>query len=120
MSILAFVLMSSVCVISAFAQAGPDAQRVAKVKKEVNKIGVDERANVRLTDGTVLKGRIKEIGDDYFVLVEKQTADSRLVRFDQVKQVRSVVDNPLSDPATVLGLALIPAIIVVGVMARGH
>ena len=120
MSILAVALISSVCVISAFAQADPDAQRVAKVRKDVNKIGVDERANVRLNDGTVLKGRIKEIGDDYFVLIEKQTADSRQVRFAQVKQVRSVVDNPLSDPSTVLGLALIPAIIVACVMARGH
>jgi hypothetical protein len=117
--ILAFAVISPVCLISVAAQADPDAQRIAKVKKDVNKIGVDERVNVRIVDGTVIKGRIKEIGDDYFVLIEKQTADSRMLRFAQVKQVRSVVDNPLSDPAVVLGLALIPVIIVAAVMSRG-
>lgn len=120
MLIMVVALISFVCVDSAFAQADSDAQRVAKVKRAVNKIGVDEKVNVRLMDGTVLKGRTTEIGDDYFVLIDKQTADPRLVRFAQVKQVRSVVDNPLSDPAAVLGLALIPAIIVACVMARGH
>jgi hypothetical protein len=117
--ILAFAVISPVCVISVAAQADADAQRIAKVKKDVNKIGVDERVNVRIMDGTVIKGRIKEIGDDYFVLIEKRTADSRMLRFAQVKQVRSVVDNPLSDPAVVLGLALIPVIIVAAVMSRG-
>jgi len=118
-SILAVVLVNVACAVSACAQGDIEVQRVAKVKKDVNKIGVDERVNVRIMDGTVIKGRIKEIGDDYFVLIEKRTADSRMLRFAQVKQVRSVVDNPFSDPAVVLGLALIPVIIVAAVMSRG-
>lgn len=118
--ILAIAVISPVCVNCVFAQADPDGQRIAKIRKDVNKIGVDEKVNVRVIDGTVIKGRIKEIGDDYFVLIEKRTADSRLIRFAQVKQVRSVVDNPLSDPAAVLGLALIPVIIVAAVMSRGQ
>lgn len=120
MSILVVGVLTFICAVPVFAQADQDAQRVAKVKRDVTKIGVDERANVRFMDGTVLKGRINEIGDDYFVLIDKRTADARLVRFAQVKQVRSVVDNPFSDPAVVLGIALIPAIIVACVMARGN
>ena len=118
-SILAVALVTSMCAVSVCAQADIEAQRVAKVKRDVNRIGVDEKLNVQLMDGTVLKGRVKEIGDEYFVLIEKRTADSRVLRFTQVKQVRSVVDNPFSDPAVVLGLALIPVIIVAAVMSRG-
>jgi hypothetical protein len=34
------------------------------VKHAVNKIGIDENAKVSLQDGTKLKGRIVEIGED--------------------------------------------------------
>ena len=62
-----------------------------------------KNARVSLQDGTKLKGRIAEIGEDYFVLVEKKTANSNRISFAQVKQVKPVVDNPLGDPAVVRG-----------------
>ena len=106
------------CVTSTPAQTDKDAQRLAKVKHAVNKIGIDENARVSL-HGTKLKGRIAEIGEDYSVLVEKKTANSNRISFTQVKQVKPVVDNPLGDPAVVLGLALLPTIIVLAVLAKG-
>src|SRR5258708_2559808 len=117
---LATWLISFGCVTSTPAQTDKDAQRLAKVKHAVNKIGIDENARVSLQDGTKLKGRTAEIGEDYFVLVEKKTANSNRISFTDVKQVRPVVDNPLGDPAVVLGLALLPTIIVLGVLAKGH
>ncbi|HYR78063.1 MAG TPA: hypothetical protein VEM96_19775 [Pyrinomonadaceae bacterium] len=117
---LATWLISLGCVTSISAQTAKEAQRLAKVKHAVNKIGIDEDARVSLQDGTILKGRIAEIGGDYFVLVEKKTANSNRISFAQVKQVKSVVDNPLGDPAVVLGLALIPTILGLAVLAKGH
>ena len=108
------------CVTSAPAQTDKDAQRLAKVKHAVNEVGIDENVKVTLLDGTKLKGRIAGIGEDYFVLVEKKTADSNRISFAQVKQVKSIVDNPLGDPAVVLGLALIPTIIGLAFLAKGH
>ena len=93
------------------AQSNKVAQRIAKVKRTVNEIGFDEKVNVKLMDGSKVKGRISEIGDDFFVLVESKTADSRRLTFAQVSQIGRVIDNPFSDPKTILGLALIPTII---------
>jgi len=119
-SMLTVVVVSLGCVTSASAQTDKDAQRLAKLKHAVNRIGIDENAKVSLQDGTKLKGRIVEIGEDYFVLVEKKTANSNRISFAQVKQVKSVVDNPLGDPAVLLGLALIPTIIGLSILAKGH
>lgn len=118
--LLSVLLTSSVCVSSTPAQADKESQRVDRVKRQVNKIGVDERVEVRLTDSTRVKGRISLIGDNYLVLVDRKTGDSTTLKFAQVKQIRTPLDNPFSDPAVLIGLAVIPAIIVACVLAKGE
>ena len=93
------------------AQTPADAERIAKVKRTVNKIGSDANVNVKFLDGSTAKGRITIIGNDSFVLVNKKTTDSMTIGFAQVKQVSRAGDNALSDPGMWLGIALIPAII---------
>jgi hypothetical protein len=115
---VATLLISLACVMPTPAQADKESQRVARVKGQVNKVGVDENVEVRLTDSSKLQGRITIIGDDYFVLVDRKTGDATTLRFAQVKQIRGVLDNPFSDPAVLVGLALIPAIIVLSVLAK--
>jgi hypothetical protein len=115
---LSVLLISLVCVSSTPAQAGKESQLVDKVKHQVNKIGVDENVEVRLSDSTKLNGRISVIGDDYFVLVDRKTADATTLNFAQVKQIRTALDNPFSDPAVLIGLAFIPVIIVACVLAK--
>ena len=93
------------------AQSNKDAQRVAKMKRTVNKIGVDEKIEVKLLDGSKIKGRITEIGDQYFVLIADKTGDTRRLTYGQVKQAGPSVDTPFNDPKGWLAIALIPAII---------
>jgi RecB family exonuclease len=112
------LLISLVCVTSTPAQADKESQRVEKVKHQVNKIGVDENVEVRLTNSTKLKGRIGSIGADYFVVVDRKTGDATTLNFAQVKQIRTALDNPFSDPAVLMGLACIPAIIFLSVLAK--
>ena len=109
--ILVVALIHLTFVTSAPAQVNRDAERIAKVKRNVNKVGFDEKIQVKLLNGTKLKGRITVIGDEFFVLTENKTGDTRKVTFAEVKQAGSVVDNPFNDPATWLGLALLPTII---------
>ena len=111
-------LISLVCVTSTPAQADKEFQRVEKVKHQVNRIGVDENVEVRLSDSSKLKGRISIIGEDNLVLVDRKTGDATTITFAQVKQIRTTLDNPFSDPAVLMGLACIPAIIIVCVMAK--
>ena len=100
------------------AQADKEFQRVEKVKHQVNRIGVDENVEVRLSDSSKLKGRISIIGEDNLVLVDRKTGDATTITFAQVKQIRTTLDNPFSDPAVLMGLAFIPAIIIICVLAK--
>ena len=93
------------------AQNQSDVQRVAKVQRGVNKIGSDANVKIKFVDGSTAKGRITVIGDTSFVLINKKTTDSITISFAQVKEVRRVGDNPFSDPAMWVGIAMIPAII---------
>lgn len=97
--------------ISTPGQVQADAERIAKVKRTINKIGSDANVNVKFLDGSTAKGRITIIGDTSFVLVNKKTTDSMTIGFAQVEHVGRGDDNALSDPAMWLGIAMIPAII---------
>jgi hypothetical protein len=99
-------------------QTQSDAERIAKVKRTVNKIGSDANVNVKFLDGSTAKGRITVIGDTSFVLVNKKTTDSMTIGFAQVKHVARIDDNVLSDPAMWMGIAMIPAIIGLCLWAR--
>ena len=62
---LAFVLVALAinfaCATSAPAQSNKDVLRIDKLRKDVEKIGFDERVEVKLNDGTKLKGRVTGI-----------------------------------------------------------
>ncbi|HXT62842.1 MAG TPA: hypothetical protein VN696_07390 [Pyrinomonadaceae bacterium] len=100
------------------AQTQADAERIAKVKRTVNKIGSDANVNIKFLDGRTAKGRITVIGDSSFVLVNKKMTDSMTIGFAQVKEVGRVGDNAFSDPAMWVGIAMIPAIIGLCLWAR--
>ena len=117
-SLFSVLLVSFVCVTSTPAQADKESQRIGKVKHQVNRIGFDENVEVRLTDASKLKGRISVISENNFVLVDSKTGDATTITFAQVKQIRTTLDNPFSDPSVLMGLAFIPAIIILCVMAK--
>ena len=106
------LLLLNLCVVTTVvAQTQADSERIAKVKRTVNKIGSDANVNVKFLDGSTAKGRITIIGDTSFVLVNKKTTDSVTISYAQVKEVRRAGDNALTDRGMWLGIALIPAII---------
>lgn len=92
-------------------QMQADAERTAKVKRAIDKIGSDANVDVKFLDGSTAKGRITIIGDSSFVLVNQKTTDSMTIAFAQVKQVGRLGDGAFSDPGMWVGLAMIPAII---------
>ena len=113
------VIVFNCSIVSAMpGQSENDARRTARVKRAVNKIGVDEKISVRLLTGPMVKGQLTEIGDEHFVVVEKKTGDTRTFTFAQVKEVGKTLDNGLSDPRTIMGLAFIPLIVGVCLWAR--
>ena len=121
--ILAVVLVglaiNFACATSAPAQASKEVQRIQRLGREINIIGIGENVWVKTLDGTKLKGHINEIGDDYFVVADNKTGNVTRLRFAQVKQVKTVAKKPFSDPAVWLGITLLPVIIALSVLAKG-
>ena len=76
--ILAVATINFACATSAFAQTGKDQQRFSQVKHEVEKLGFDEQVEVRLQNGSTLKGRISGIADDQFMITDKQGTPTKI------------------------------------------
>jgi hypothetical protein len=119
--VLAALMVSSFLVTSAFAKpnAAKDAQLAAGVKAAVAKLGTGSsaRIEIKLIDGTRLKGYVSETAEDHFVIVDDKTGATTAVPYPQVKQVRG---NSLSTGAKiVIGVAVVIGVLaLVGWLAR--
>lgn len=67
-----------------------DARDAAKIKDDVAKLGIgpDARVELRLRDGTKLKGYILEAADDHLAIVVDETRQARQILYTQVKKLR--------------------------------
>ena len=117
--VLAGLAINFACATSTPAQGSKEVQRIQKVGRDINKIGIGEKVWVKTLDGTKLKGRINEIGEDYVVVADNKMGNVTRLTFTQVKQVKARPDNPLADPGGLIGLAFIPVIIVAAILAKG-
>jgi hypothetical protein len=74
-------------------------------------VGKEAKVQVKLKDGTKLKGFISEITDDYFVVTNEKDGQSTAIPYPQAKQVKG---NNLSTGATIaiaVGVALLLGIL---------
>jgi len=116
------VLMLSVLVISLFLSSvtviaetkeEKAAKRAEKVKINVAKLGTgpDAKVEVKLKDGTKIKGYVSDIKEDSFGVVSSQTTASVNVPYNEVKQIKG---NNLSTGvkiAIVVGVILLIGLI---------
>lgn len=75
---------------SAIPQQGQPERRVEKIKVSVRERGVGEsaRVEVRLLDGTKLKGYIREAGENSFVVIDRKTTAMHTVAYEQVDRIK--------------------------------
>ena len=116
--LLAVLLFNAVGVSPAYARRGQgkDARLIEKVKENIRKLGTgtEARIEVKLLDNKKLRGYIKEVGEDNFVVVDEKTGAATTVDYTQVKQVKG--RNRLT--AAKVGLAIGKGVaIVAGVAA---
>jgi sRNA-binding regulator protein Hfq len=100
---------------SVFADTKEDkkAKLAAKIKSEISKLGTgkDARIEVKLKDGTKLKGYVSEISADQFVVMNEKTGTPTSVTYPQAKQVKG---NNLSTGVKILiGVAIVFAVLLV-------
>ena len=87
-----------------------EAKLAEVVKSRVIKLGAGSaaRIEVKLRDKTKIKGYVREIAEDHFVVVDDRTGVTTTIAYPQVKQVKS---NNLSTGAKYAIFVLIMGVI---------
>ena len=122
-SILFIVLvvnLLSVFPVIASTKEEKEAQFAEKVKANIAKLGTgkDARVEVKLKDGTKLKGYISQINDNSFVVVNDTTGASTEIPYPNTKQVKG---NNLSTGAKIaigIGIGVGVGILIVYLVLR--
>src|SRR5262245_25295175 len=107
-SILISLLVGLTCLSTAKADGGKDAERAAKVKEAITRLGTGPaaRVEIKLRDGQRLKGYVSETSENSFLFVDDNGA-AKEVPYPQVQRVKG---NNLSTGAKVaigVGIALV-------------
>ena len=86
------LVINLACAASASAGVSVDkeTERAEKVKADIVKLGTGPQSllEVKLRNGTKLKGYVREAAEDHFVIVEENSDASTKVPYAQVKQVK--------------------------------
>lgn len=95
-----------------------DVKLAAKVKSEIFKLGSgeDARIEVKLKDGTKLRGYVSQINENSFIIVDEITGSTTEVPYPNAKQVKG---NNLSTGVKIaIGVAIVLAVVlVIGLIA---
>lgn len=97
---------------------GKEAKFAEKVKQSVAKLGVgkDSKVQVKLKDGTKLKGYISEISDEYYVVTNEKTGQTTIIPYPQTKQIKGSNYSGLTIAITI-GFVIL--IIILGAASAG-
>jgi len=98
-----------------------EAKRIQKVRTNVEKLGTGKSARIelKLKDGTKLKGYIDRINENNFVVIDEKTGAENEVPYPQVKQVKG---NNLSTGVKIaigVGIAIV-VLVVIALIGRSE
>lgn len=98
MAILVINLACGLPILASGSNDEKEAKFVKKVKTEVSKLGTgsEARVEVKLKDGTKIKGYVTEITDASFTVMNEKTNSATKIPYPQAKQVKG---NNLSNGA---------------------
>ncbi len=84
------LLFTNLQLINAQTSTGNNAATVDKIKANVTKRGTGEkvRVNVKMLNGTKMKGFISQAGDDSFTLTDSKTKQTSTLAYSDVAQVK--------------------------------
>jgi ABC-type Fe3+-hydroxamate transport system substrate-binding protein len=114
---LGALLINFACATSAPAQTSKDILRIDKLRRDVEKIGFDERVEVKLNDGTKLKGRVTGIADDQFVITDQKGSATK-IPYSNIKRVVKHDDTTGSQLRTLaMGVGVLAGVLAILVIA---
>jgi len=95
----------------------PESAAKARLKVERIGIGSDARVEVKLQDGTKLKGVISTRDQDSFTVTDRKTGASSVVRYAEVAEVKKPGGGLSTKSWIIIGSAIAGAI-VVGIIVK--
>ena len=89
------------------------ARDVAKVKANIARLGTgtDARIEVKLKDGSKLKGYVSQINENSFVVMNEKTAAATEVAYPNAKQVKG--NNLSTGVKIIIGVAIVLAVLLI-------
>ncbi len=112
------LLLMNLQSINAQTNTGNNVANADTIKANVTRRGTGEKArvNVKMLNGTKMKGFISQAGDDSFTLTDSKTKQTSTLAYSDVAQVK---DSGLSTGAKILigvgvGVAITAVVLVVG------
>ena len=117
--ILSVLLVVLVMNLANFAFAGTKTEKevkfAEKVRSEITRLGTgtDAKIEIKLKDGTKLKGYVAEANNDQFIVTDSKSGQSTLVSYPQVQKAKG---NNFSK-RVIFGVAIVGAIIIVAILA---
>lgn len=105
---------------SAQTNTGNNAVTVEKIKANVTKRGTGEKArvNVKMLNGTKMKGFISQAGDDSFTLTDSKTKQTSTLAYSDVAQVKGTGLSTTSKILIGVGVGVAVTAVVIGVAVQ--
>jgi len=109
------LVVANSSLISAQSQTDKDASSAAKIKARITERGTGEkkRVEVKMLDGTKMKGYIGQADEDSFTLVDSKTKQSTTIAYRDVAKVKSRLTRGDKIALGIVGGAAAAAAIVV-------
>ena len=120
LTILVINLSLSAAAFAADSKEEKAAKFAAKVKAGITKLGTgkDAKVQVKLKDGTMLKGYVSQINETNFVVVDEKTSAPTEIPYPNARQVKG---NNLSTGAKVaIGLGILAAVLAIWLIFENY
>ncbi len=114
------LLFTNLQLINAQTSTGNNAATVEKIKANVTKRGTGEKArvNVKMLNGTKMKGFISQAGDDSFTLTDSKTKQTSTLAYSDVAQVKGTGLSTTSKILIGVGVGVAVTVVVLAVAFR--
>jgi 6-phosphogluconate dehydrogenase len=106
--------------INAQTNSGGDVSVADKIKANVTKRGIGEksRVNVKMRNGTKMKGFISQAGEDSFTLTDSKTKQASTLSYSDVAQVKGTGLSTTSKILIGVGIGVAVTGVVLAIVAR--
>jgi hypothetical protein len=105
------ILATSVAFHSVQAQGGRDTNAAAKARLKVETLGSNARVDLKLLDGTKLKGYISAKDQDGFTVTDSKTGANSAVRYNEVSEVKKAGGGGSTKTWIIVGSAVAAAVV---------